>query len=116
MSCCCSATASRPSNAARGDGARRGVFGAACHYADGTIVFADAESKCAQTSPQTGAKFNFWHPPLVTLHIWLWYPNPSGLYSGTKPLVTRSTRADSVHEPDEFRARIRSNGQRLRRR
>ncbi len=69
-------------------GARYGVFGAACHYVDGTVVFADAESKCAQTSPETGAKFNFWHPPLVTLHIWLWYPNPSGLYSGTNPLVT----------------------------
>jgi hypothetical protein len=69
-------------------GARYGVFGAACHYADGTFVPADAESKCAATSPDTGAKFNFWHPPLVTLHIWLWYPNPSGLYSGTNPLVT----------------------------
>ena len=69
-------------------GARYGAFGAACHYVDGTFVFADAQSKCAQTSPQSGAKFNFWHPELVTLHIWLWYPNPSGLYSGTNPLVT----------------------------
>ncbi|HEX7309557.1 MAG TPA: hypothetical protein VF232_00125 [Gaiellaceae bacterium] len=69
-------------------GARYGAFGAACHYVDGTFVVADAQSKCAQTSPETGAKFNFWHGPLVTLHIWLWYPNPSGLYSGTNPLVT----------------------------
>jgi len=69
-------------------GARYGVFGAACHYVDGTFVFENAQSDCAQTSPETGAKFNFWHPPLVTLHIWLWYPNPSGLYSGTNPLVT----------------------------
>ncbi len=69
-------------------GARYGVFGAACHYTDGTFVAADDQSKCAQTSPQTGAKFSFWHPSLVTLHIWLWYPNPSGLYSGTNPLVT----------------------------
>lgn len=69
-------------------GARYGVFPAACHYVDGTFVPEDAESKCAQTSAQTGAKFNFWHPSLVTLHIWLWYPNPSGLYSGTNPLVT----------------------------
>lgn len=68
--------------------ARYGVFGAACHYVDGTFVFTDDQSKCAQTSPQSGSKFNFWHPPLVTLHIWLWYPNPSGLYSGTNPLVT----------------------------
>jgi hypothetical protein len=41
-------------------GARYGTFGAACH----------------------------WHGPLVTLHIWLWYPNPSGLFSGTNPLAT----------------------------
>jgi len=38
-------------------------------------------------SPQTGARFNFWHPDLVTLHVWLWYHNPDGLYSGTNPLV-----------------------------
>jgi hypothetical protein len=33
------------------------------------------------------ARFNFWHPDLVTLHVWLWYPNPDGLYSGTNPRV-----------------------------
>ncbi len=31
--------------------------------------------------------FTFWHPDLVTLHVWLWYHNPSGLYNGTNPLV-----------------------------
>lgn len=69
-------------------GARYGTFGAACHYVDGTFVFAAAQDKCAATSPTTGAKFNFWHPNLVTLHVWLWYPNPAGLFSGTNPLVT----------------------------
>ena len=69
-------------------GAKYGTFGAACHYVDGTFVFANAQSKCAATSPTTGAKFNFWHGPLVTLHIWLWYPNPSGIFSGTNPLVS----------------------------
>ena len=34
-------------------GARYGVFGAACHYVDGTFRFADAQDTCAQTSPQT---------------------------------------------------------------
>jgi hypothetical protein len=69
-------------------GAQYGSFGAACHYADGTLVFAGARSKCAPTSPQTGAAFGFWHGPLVTLHVWLWYPNPSGLYASMNPLVT----------------------------
>jgi hypothetical protein len=68
-------------------GAQYGVFGAACHYVDGTFVPAQAQSDCATTSPTSGAKFNFWHPNLVTLHIWLWYPNPSGLFSGTNPLA-----------------------------
>ncbi len=68
-------------------GARYGGFGAACHYADGTFVPEASQDACPKTSPQTGAAFGFWHPDLVTLHVWLWYPNPSGLYSGTNPLV-----------------------------
>ncbi len=68
-------------------GATYGSFGAACHYKDGTFVFASAQDQCARRSPQTGAAFNFWHPDLVTLHVWLWYHNPDGLYSGTNPLV-----------------------------
>lgn len=68
-------------------GAQYGSFGAACHYVDGTFVFADSEGACTQTSPQTGAKFNFWHPPLVTLHVWIWYPNPTGLFASMNPLV-----------------------------
>ncbi len=69
-------------------GARYGVFGAACHYLDGTFVFASSQAKCAAKSPQTGAKFNFWHPRLITLHFWIWYPNPTGIYTGTNPMVT----------------------------
>jgi hypothetical protein len=68
-------------------GARYGSFGAACHYVDGTFVFAGSQADCSQTSPQTGAKFNFWHPALVTLHVWIWYPNPSGLFASMNPLV-----------------------------
>jgi hypothetical protein len=68
-------------------GARYGSFGAACHYVDGTFVFAGAQDQCAKTSPQTGAAFNFWHPPLVTLHLWIWYPNPSGIFASMNPFV-----------------------------
>jgi len=68
-------------------GARYGAFGAACHYVDGTFVFTESQDRCAARSPETGARFNFWHPPLVTMHIWLWYPNPSGLYASMNPLV-----------------------------
>jgi AAA ATPase domain len=68
-------------------GATYGSFGAACHYKDGTFVAAAAEDQCARRSPQTGARFKFRHPDLVALHVWLWYHNPDGLYSGTNPLV-----------------------------
>ena len=68
-------------------GAQYGTFGAACHYLDGTFVYEDAQSKCPATSPRTGAKFNFWHPKLITLHFWIWYPNPAGIYSGMNPMV-----------------------------
>jgi hypothetical protein len=69
-------------------GATYGAFGAGCHYKDGTFVPATAQSGCPTTAPQTGAAFSFWHPPLVTLHVWAWYPNPSGIFSGTNPLVS----------------------------
>jgi hypothetical protein len=68
-------------------GATYGSFAAACHYKDGTFVAAASQAQCAKRSPQTGAAFNFWHPDLVTLHVWLWYPNPAGLYNGTNPYI-----------------------------
>ena len=42
---------------------------------------------CPAKSPQSGAAFNFWHPQLVTLHVWIWYPNPAGMYASMNPLV-----------------------------
>ena len=68
-------------------GATYGSFGAACHYKDGTFMFAPMKDACPKRSPTTSAAFNFWHPDLVTLHVWLWYPNPAGLYSGTNPYI-----------------------------
>jgi hypothetical protein len=73
-------------------GATYGSFGAACHYADGTFVFRTVQERCPSSSPETGARFNFWHPDLVTLHVWLWYPNPDGLYNGTNPLIAPFNR------------------------
>lgn len=69
-------------------GARYGTFGAACHYVDGAFVMASSEAKCAKTNAKTGAAFNFWHPPLVTLHFWIWYPNPNGVFGEFNPLLT----------------------------
>ncbi|MFN2543462.1 MAG: hypothetical protein ABR600_02675 [Actinomycetota bacterium] len=68
-------------------GAKYGSFPAACHYEDGTFAFEATESDCSETSPTSGAAFSFWHPDLITLHVWAWYPNPDGLYSGTNRWV-----------------------------
>ena len=68
-------------------GATYGSFGAACHYKDGTFTFTASQEACAPKSPQTGAAFGFWHPDLVTLHVWAWYPNPDGVFSGMNPLM-----------------------------
>ena len=68
-------------------GATYGSFPAACHYKDGTFVTEAAATDCASTSPQSGAGFTFWHPKLVTMHVWTWYPNPSGIYASMNPLV-----------------------------
>jgi hypothetical protein len=64
-----------------------GSFPAACHYRDGTFVPDQNAKTCPKTAPRTGARFTFWHPDLVTMHVWVWYPNPAGLYSSTNPLV-----------------------------
>jgi hypothetical protein len=68
-------------------GATYGSFGAACHYKDGTFTFTASQDQCAKRSPETGAAFNFWHPDLVSLHVWIWYPNPDGLYNSTNSWI-----------------------------
>jgi hypothetical protein len=68
-------------------GAHYGAFGAGCHYTDGTFYPATSQDKCPAKAPGTGAAFNFWHANLVTMHVWLWYPNPNGLFASTNPRV-----------------------------
>jgi hypothetical protein len=64
-----------------------GFFPAGCHYNDGTFVPEPTQQDCPATAPDSGAPFFFFHPDLYTLHFWVWYPNPAGLYSSTNPLV-----------------------------
>jgi hypothetical protein len=66
-------------------GAKYGSFPAACHYEDGNFVPAASEDDCEPK--HNGSPFFFWHPDLVTLHVWLWHHNPDGLYEGMNPLV-----------------------------
>lgn len=68
-------------------GASYGSFPAACHYDDGTFTPQPSATACAATSPQSGSRLNFWHPALTTMHVWIWYPNPDGMYASMNPLV-----------------------------
>lgn len=64
-----------------------GLFPAACHYKDGTFIPHSKAATCPKRAPGSKAAFFFWHPDLVTMHVWVWYPNPDGLYGSTNPLV-----------------------------
>ena len=70
------------------EGATYGAFPAACHFDDGIFVPTATEEECSETNPDTGAAFTFWHPDLVTFHVWAWMQNPDGLYNGTNPLMS----------------------------
>jgi hypothetical protein len=50
-------------------------------------VPSQSQDSCPKTAPGSGATFNFWHPNLTTMHAWLWYPNPTGIFASTNPLV-----------------------------
>ena len=67
-------------------GAKYGSFPAACHYDDGTFTPASSEDQCGDKNAD-GSPFFFWHPDLVTLHVWLWNPNPDGLFASMNPFV-----------------------------
>ena len=64
-----------------------GFFPAACHYKDGTFIPHNNAATCPKRAPRSKAAFFFWHPDLVTMHVWVWYPNPDGIYGSTNPLV-----------------------------
>jgi hypothetical protein len=84
------------------DGATYGSFPAACHYEDGLFVEAAGEGECGETNPDSGAAFTFWHPDLVTLHVWARLHNPAGLYHPTNPLMDPYNAAGGTsghHEP-----------------
>jgi len=69
-------------------GAKYGAFPAACQYLDGTFVAQPSADTCPTKSPTSGSSFKLWHPALVTMHVWMWYPNPAGMYASMNPLVT----------------------------
>ena len=70
------------------EGATYGAFPAACHYEDGLFVPEEDEDGCSERHAESDASFTFWHPDLVTLHVWAWLQNPDGIFNGTNPLMS----------------------------
>ena len=66
-------------------GARYGSLAAGCSYADGSFVPAGSRKACPGAAPHNGADFSLWHPTLRTMRVWLWAPNPHGLFTRTNP-------------------------------
>ena len=69
-------------------GATYGSFPAACHYKDGTFVPAAEPGRLRAEEPRSRARRSTSGTrALVTLHVWIWYPNPDGMYASMNPLV-----------------------------
>jgi hypothetical protein len=66
-------------------GARYTSLAAGCSYADGSFVAAGSRKACPGAALHTGAAFTLWHPTLRTMRVWLWAPNPRGLFTRTNP-------------------------------
>jgi hypothetical protein len=56
------------------------------NYIDGQFI-PGPQTSCTLNHPASSAPFFFWHPDLVTLHVWLWHPNPNGIFHDTNPLI-----------------------------
>jgi hypothetical protein len=69
-------------------GARYATVRSGCRYADGAFVPEPTQAACPKASPRTGAAVASWRQKLVTLHVWLWYPNPRGIFASTDPFAT----------------------------
>ncbi len=60
---------------------------ARCRYADWQEFPAPSRDRCPQAHPDTKSPVAAWYPDLWVLHLWLWYPNPYGLFASLNPLL-----------------------------
>ena len=73
-------------------GASWGFHPANCHYQDGSEIASPAQDKCPPRNPVTDAAFTRWHPDMATIHVWIWYPNPHGVFAEYNPWLTPFNR------------------------
>lgn len=60
---------------------------AKCRYADWQELRARSSEACPRAHPDTQSAFVAWSPDLWVIHLWLWYPNPYGLFASLNPLL-----------------------------
>lgn len=72
---------------------------AMCRYADWQEFPSRARAACPPSHPDTKSAFAAWYPDLWVIHLWLWYPNPYGLFASLNPLLAPFD--DRTIPPDE---------------
>lgn len=60
---------------------------ATCRYADWHEFPAHSRDACPKAHPETQSLFGAWPPDSWVIKLWLWYPNPNGLFAGVNPLL-----------------------------
>lgn len=57
-----------------------------CRYADWHELEGPARDRCPSVHPE-GAALAGWQPPRWFIRVWVWYPNPSGMFARLNPLL-----------------------------
>src|SRR5574337_359626 len=60
---------------------------AICRYADWQEYPSRSRAGCPQVHPDTKSPLAAWYPDLWAIHLWLWHPNPYGLFASLNPLL-----------------------------
>lgn len=60
---------------------------AMCRYADWQEFPSRSSEGCPQIHPETKSSFAAWYPDMWVIRLWLWYPNPYGLFASVNPLL-----------------------------
>ena len=60
---------------------------ATCRYTDWQEFPARSPEACPRAHPDRKSRFVTWSPDLWVVHLWLWYPNPYGLFASLNPLL-----------------------------
>lgn len=72
---------------------------ATCRYADWQGFPSRSLAGCPRAHPDTKSRLAAWYPDRWAIHLWLWYPNPYGLFASVNPLLAPFD--DRTVPPDE---------------